>query len=262
MKKDRSAGVPPAMNGGQDVRPFMDSSPPFLGEGAFLNPFDEIEMREHRLPHWQQGEVLYFVTWRLADSLPREKLAQWADEKRAWLRGHPQPWDKAEAQEYHARFCDAIDHWLDAGEGSCLLQDPANRAIVDNALRHFDGQKVDLAAFVVMPNHVHILFRLRPGQKLEDVIHSWKSFTAKGLNRRLGRNGPLWQEDYWDRMIRNPRHLQACLGYIRDNPSKARLPDGAYTLFEGSARVGLVMNGGQDARPPVPPAVAGGQDVT
>jgi REP element-mobilizing transposase RayT len=256
-KEQRSADVssPTLKESGQDA--LAPLHPPFL------DLYSDIDIHEHRLPHWQQGDVFYFVTYRLADALPASKVAEWQEEKECWLRYHPEPWDAKTEAEYHRRFSSRIDDWLDAGHGSCLLRDLALARVVANAFHHFDGQRYDLDSFVVMLNHVHILFRLRSGEVLEKVIHSWKSFTAKAINRaqergRLARIRPdragsprslgqVWQEEYWDRMIRNERHLIAVRAYIARNPKS-----GIGFLWQRSADVSSATSkkSGQDARAP------------
>ena len=198
----------------------------------FLNPYAEIKMHENHLPHWQQGDALEFVTWRLVDSIPQAKLSEWMELRDTWMKHHPKPWDETAEQEYHKRFSRKLDEWLDEGYGACVLKDPENAAIVANALRHFDGDRYELDSFVVMPNHVHVLFRPAPDRPLEKVVQSWKGFIAREINRRLGAKGTLWQEDYWDRLIRNERHLFKCREYIRKNPEKAKLRENEYALFE------------------------------
>lgn len=83
-----------------------------------------------------------------------------------------------------------------------------------------------------MPNHVHCLTTLSVESRLEKVIQSWKGFSATSINKHLGRRGPLWQEDYFDRLIRDAEHFTNCARYIRRNPHKAGLKDGEFTLFE------------------------------
>ena len=88
---------------------------------------------------------------------------------------------------------------------------------------------------------------------LESVLHSWKSFTAKELKRLTGNPGPIWQEGYWDRMVRNERHLDACRRYIRENPAKARLRPDEFSMEPGRpARSGFgrarLRHGGAGAR--------------
>ena len=185
---------------------------------AFLNPFEEIAIHRHHLPHWQQAHVWQFVTWRLADALPRQTLEEWNDEKDRWLQLHPPPWEESTKLEHQDRFTRRTEQWLDAGHGACLLRLPAAAVIVARALRHFEGSRYELGAFVIMPNHVHVLFQPKPLHSVSRIVSSWKSFTAKEINRLLGRNGTLWQEDYWDRMIRDEEHWEACRQYILENP--------------------------------------------
>ena len=147
------------------------------------------------------------------------------------MSNHHEPWDKKTEAEYHDHFSRQIDKWLDQGSGSCVLKDPANAAIVANALQHFKGEWYDLASFVVMPNHVHVLFRILGAHTLPNILKSWKGFTARQINKRLGQSGALWQEDYWDRLIRSERHFHRVWRYIRENPQNAGLKSG-YILLE------------------------------
>jgi len=187
-----------------------------------LDPQKEIEKRRHHLPHWQQDSTWIFVTFRLGDSLPAAKLTRWREERAIWTRLHPEPWTERTENEYHERFSKSIDAWLDAGSGSCLLRDPANAKIVADALLHFHDERYELTSFVVMPNHVHILFSPNDGHPLASIVQSWKGFTARAINRRLDRKGPLWQEDYFDRLIRSIEHYHRTDRYIRENPKKLR----------------------------------------
>jgi REP element-mobilizing transposase RayT len=102
-----------------------------------------------------------------------------------------------------------------------LLAEPSIAKIVHDALLHFHGSRYELLAHVVMPNHVHVLFRLQEGHDLGKTIHSWKSFTAHKINKTLGREGPLWQEEYHDRIVRSEEHLHRLVDYIVENPKKA-----------------------------------------
>jgi REP element-mobilizing transposase RayT len=269
MSQEGSAGVPPATVSGQDARVPGAAATAMSQEGSagvspashaccgqdarapFFNPFAEIDISTHKLPHWNQADCYCFVTWRLDDAMPQEKLAEWEEEREAWLKAHPEPWDAATALAYHRCFSNRLDEWLDAGHGSCVLKQSEIRKIVADALAHFDGQRYELAGYVIMPNHIHVLLRLKAGHALADILHSWKSFTAKTINKALNRTGTLWQPEYWDRLIRNERHLAACLGYIRDNPVKACLADGMYTLWSAGVPPASQACCGQDARAPV-----------
>ena len=254
VSQEGSAGVSPASFAccGQDAH-----AP---ARAPFFNPIDEIDVSTHKLPHWNQADCYCFVTWRLDDAMPQEKLVEWEEERETWLKAHPAPWDAATEQEYHRRFSNRLDEWLDAGHGSCVLKRSDIRKIVADALAHFDGQRYELAGYVIMPNHVHVLLRLKAGHALADILHSWKSFTAKTINKALNRTGTLWQPEYWDRLIRNERHLAACLGYIRDNTVISHLVDGMYTLWSVGVPPASFTTCGQDARAPVATAAVVSQE--
>ena len=208
---------------------------------SYFDPYGEIDVTENRLPHWQQRNVFVFVTWRLGDSLPQVKLDQWKEEQGIWLKRHPRPWDARTARRYHKRFSRRIEDWLDQGSGSCILKDPVLARVVADALRHFDGERYELASFVVMPNHVHVLFRPLGSHQIPKIVKSWKWFTARQINRRAGNSGAFWQEDYWDRLIRDPLHFSWCVEYISENPTKAGLRDGQFLLFEKAVRTDILV---------------------
>jgi REP element-mobilizing transposase RayT len=198
----------------------------------FFNPCEDIRFTANRLPHWQQKGAVYFVTFRLADAVPRHLRTQWESERDAWLRVHPQPWSEEVQREYHNRFSGAIERWLDAGHGSCVLRRHDCAAVVAKALHHFDGDRIGQIAWAVMPNHVHTLFVLNSAWLLEDIILSWKGFTARRINSLIGGIGTVWQRDYFDRLARDARHLANCIRYIRRNPQRARLHEGEFVLYE------------------------------
>ena len=198
----------------------------------FFNPYEEIRFTQNLLPHWQQAGAVYFITFRLADALPARLLAQREDERTTWLRFHPKPWTLETEDEYHKRFSGAVERWLDAGHGSCLLRQIDCAKIIDDALRHFDGKRLALISSVVMPNHVHLLLVQNPEHPLEDLLRSWKTFSARAINEVRKRSGTLWQRSYFDRLVRDEKHFRNCLRYIRKNPEKAHLRNGKYILYE------------------------------
>ena len=97
--------------------------------------------------------------------------------------------------------------------------------------RHFDGDRYILHAWVIMPNHVHLLVSMAAGIRLEKVIASWKRFSANQIQQRRGTIGGIWQKDYFDRLIRNEGHFRNVVRYIRNNPVKGNLPVGEYQLY-------------------------------
>lgn len=195
---------------------------------SYFNPEEEVDKHLHNLPHWRQGDTWIFLTYRLADSLPDARLIAWQEERERWLAHHPEPWNEATEAEYHQRFATGIDQWLDQGHGSCLLKHPENSKIVSDAFQHFDGDRYRLGPYVVMPNHVHLLFQPLGDHQLPDLVHTWKRFTAREINKRENRSGALWQADYWDRLIRSETHLFWATRYIQKNPEK--LQPGTYRL--------------------------------
>ncbi len=205
---------------------------PGRDELHFFDPRAEIGFTANRLPHWQQEDAVYFVTFRLGDSVPHTLLTQWRGERERWLSQHPLPWAEAVEHEYHAQFTTAMERWLDAGHGACVLRQPECAGVVVEALRQFEGVRCGLIASVIMPNHVHALFTLRKGHPLKALLHSWKRFTARRINTRLGQTGSLWQRDYFDRLVRDAAHLARCVRYIRKNPEKAKLREGEFMLWE------------------------------
>jgi hypothetical protein len=89
----------------------------------FFDPRGDIEKTSHKLPHWQQGEVAIFVTFRLADSLPRELLDGWLRAREAFLAANPPPWDEITEACYHGPFSAKLDEHLAAAHGSCTLRE-------------------------------------------------------------------------------------------------------------------------------------------
>lgn len=197
----------------------------------FLNGEAPIEKTRRHLPHWQQDGKTYFVTFRLADSLPSSLLHDWKAERDHWLKDHPKPWAPETEAEYHRLFSGTIDRWLDQGMGSCLLKNPAHATTVTHAFHHFDADRYTLHTFVVMPNHVHLLLSLQESSILSSVIASWKRFTATAINQVEGKSGAFWMSDHFDRLIRDWDHFIAVARYIRNNPRKASLASNDCVLF-------------------------------
>ena len=198
-----------------------------------LDPHGEIQKHRPSLPHWEQPNATYFVTFRLADAVPQSILRRWKEEFDTWRKFHPEPWDTATKYEYRKRFQEDREQWLDQGHGECVLKRSDVAAIVVKALRRFDRDRYVLDAFVVMPNHVHVAVQLAKGQMLADTLHSWKSFSAKAINELLGRTGRLWQGESYDRIVRDWNELLRYRDYIARNPEKARLRKGEFALQAG-----------------------------
>ena len=184
---------------------------------TYFTPFLPVDIETRHLPHWQQDGTTYFVTFRLADSLPQTKLNRWKTEQRQWLKTHDEPYSEEEKNEYAARFSERINEWLDAGSGSCILADPQHAKVVEQALKHFDGERYELDSYVIMANHVHVVVTPKPNVELSEILHSWKSFSANELNKLTGGTGTIWQDESYDHIVRSPEQLRFYTEYIQKN---------------------------------------------
>ena len=123
-----------------------------------------------------------------------------------------------------------VERWLDEGMGNCWMNRPEVSRIVAESLHHLDGDQYELGCYVIMPNHVHAVIRpLQPATiPLEKILQSRKRRTSREINAFLARTGALWQEESFDRIIRDEEHLYHCIQYIGRNPDKAGLPPGEF----------------------------------
>jgi Rad3-related DNA helicase/REP element-mobilizing transposase RayT len=199
-----------------------------------FDPAAPIAKHGRNLPHWRQSGCTYFVTFRLADSIPQDAMDQWELERNKWIATHPEPHSESNRAEYHKLFTEQFHAWLDNGMGCCCLNNPAISKIVEDAIRHLDGERCQLFDFVIMPNHVHIIVRPINGFFLEEILHSWKSFTAHAINTALNRTGAVWQAESFDCIVRNAAHLEKIASYIKNNPVKARLKPDEFRIGTGT----------------------------
>lgn len=108
--------------------------------------------------------------------------------------------------------------------------------MIEDSLRRFDGVTYRLIAWVIMPNHLHLLLEPIKGAKLADIMQRLKSYTSHEANRMLGRRGHFWNKEYFDRYIRDGNHFAKALRYIEMNPVKAGLCERPEDWRFGSAR--------------------------
>jgi len=159
------------------------------------------------LPHFDAPNVTQIVTINLADAIPVTRRAEW--EPLLQL---------ADTSESRRR----LEAWLDRGFGRCWLRRAEVPAIVETELLAGHKHNYQLQAWVIMPNHVHLVVDVWQ-TPLSRLIKQWKGATAVACNRFLRRDGQFWQEDYWDTLIKNPKHLLQAIRYVENNPSKAKL---------------------------------------
>lgn len=182
---------------------------------------------------------MYFITSRLADSMPQEKLCEWQQQRDAWLSEHGladvsqlETLPEADRHEFHATFTAKWHDWLDRGHGECLLRRTELRKLLLNRLFALDGAGCELDAWVVMPNHLHALVTPQ-GRSLGEIVRFWKGGSAADINKHLSRKGSLWQAEPYDHIVRSEAQRDHYRRYIAGNPIKAGLPESDYACGQG-----------------------------
>ncbi len=191
-----------------------------------------VTVRRRTLPHWEQPGGVYFVTFRTLDSVPQSVIDDYQTYYDrlvdTYERLHPN--ERVDiAREVARLYCRIVDRELDKGAGACPFSEAPAANVVADAICHFDGDRYDLFAWCVMPNHVHAVLRCKPGHSLPKVLHSWKSFSATKLNRLRGTEGSLWQREYFDHLVRSQHDLVRFCSYVQANPAKAGLRNYPHT---------------------------------
>ena len=184
------------------------------------------------LPHFESSEATQHVTFHLADSLPQSVLLRLEGELKTL------PADQRDVERRKR-----VDAWIDAGHGSCILRKAGIADMVQDSLLAFDAARYRLVAWVVMPNHVHVLFQTIEGWTVAKIVASWKKFTARKICDDRGQSddgpsGSVWHREYWDRYIRDRGHFEQTIEYIHLNPVKAGLVDDARGWRWSSAYLG------------------------
>jgi REP element-mobilizing transposase RayT len=189
------------------------------------------------LPHIVKPGATYFVTFRLADSLPQSVLADLEAELRKLCsadipicQSHsshtssPSPSPLKPEPDLDRERRKQIESFLDRGTGACWLKDERIAAAACTALKFFDRERYELCEWDIMPNHVHVIVRPIHGWTLSAILQSWKLKIATDANKTLGKTGQrFWQPESFDRIIRDADEMLRIRRYIRRNPVKARL---------------------------------------
>ncbi len=197
-----------------------------------------------RLPHFQPDNATFFVTFRLAGSLPRNVLERFkAEQVEAKKRiaqlareGKTDLFKQARAEQ-ESRYFGRFDAWLDRStSGDRWLSNPRIAQAVYDAILIRDGHQYELICFTIMPNHVHMVFTLtdaqlkRPQNRrvsskyiLSPLLESLKRYTAGQANKILERTGQFWQHESYDHVVRDQKELRRIIRYVMNNPLKAGL---------------------------------------
>jgi REP element-mobilizing transposase RayT len=217
-------------------QPVVGTSCPDLTSLAHTIRPDWSKLQKHTstfLPHWRIPGATYAVTFRTKDSLPASAIKEYQQKREALLHRVEMVIKSAGSRdathdllplraELQSLVETIIEPALHAAEGPQPLSDSHIAEMVRNALKFFDGERYDLIAWSVMPNHVHALLTPREGHELEKIIQSWKTHTAKEANRILGLSGTFWQEEYYDHIVRDGEDLKHQVKYILKNPERGR----------------------------------------
>jgi len=202
----------------------LPAPPGFRG----LDPDLPIRIYYRHLPHWRQDGATYFVTFRLADSIPQEHLRGLKRWREIWERSHPEPRTERQWYELAREITRRTEAWLDEGYGECVFRDQHLAEEMSKSLLHFQDQRYTTFCFAVMPNHIHLAIKPLEGFELEEILDGSKGFVSRKVNAYLQRTGKLWEQESYDRIVRDEEHLYRVVQYIGRNPAKARLPRDAW----------------------------------
>ena len=172
------------------------------------------------LPHFDAPGVTQFVTWMLHDSFPVRRQPEWE----GMLK---EPDESLRRRKLEA--------WLDRGHGECWLRQPAVAAEIERILRTGDGNAYRLRAWVVMPNHIHLVVEVGDAP-LSKLLNLWKGRSARAANQLLVRRGHFWAREYFDTLVRDAAHLTRAIRYTENNPVKAGLAHEPGNWLWSSAR--------------------------
>jgi putative transposase len=160
--------------------------------------------RRGYLPHFDANTLVQHVVFRTAASLNSDTL-------------------DAATRQGHSEGRRIIDQALDASQNGTLFEQADLADIMQAGILHFDGDRYDLQAWCIMPNHVHVLLVTAPKVLLGQIVKTWKSQATREINACLKSSGPIFARDYFDRYIRNSLQMKRAIGYIEENPIKAGL---------------------------------------
>ena len=215
----------------------------------------EGNFRRRHLPHWDVEGRPFFVTACLAGRIPASGLSRILKHRNE-LNQRPRPQQYSFEEWEHAKhklLFKFVDDLLDRQPAVRHLEDPRQAQIVFDAFLHFSDERYALLAFVVMPSHIHWLFRPDESWSLEAlrkqpntrhrrtpreiIVHSVQSYTATMCNRIRGGAGSYWQSETFDHWARDDEEMMRIIDYIESNPLKAGLVTRAEDWPWSSARV-------------------------
>ncbi len=170
-------------------------------------------LHKRNLPHLYFNDGMYFITYRLKNSIPQTLLKI--------IHSDLKNLDNTK----YERIIKKYDSVLDSGEyGKQYLAEKDIADVCKNTLHYPDGKDYNLICYTIMPNHIHLVFELLSGNKgISKIMQSIKRISARKSNLFLQREGSFWQDESFDRWIRNEKELYFTIKYVLENPVKAGL---------------------------------------
>ena len=201
---------------------------------------------KRNLPHYQPDNAIYFITFRLAFSLPKSVILSLKEEYDHFIKSTKLIKNISERnnllykkrKQYFGKF----DKLLDGSNSGVLwLKNNDVAKIVYDSIMFRDKKEYDLHCFCIMPNHVHMVFEIGDenvgriadstprngvsGYRVTKILQDMKKYAAKESNKILNRSGQFWHNESYDHVIRNSIEFGNIVNYVIQNPVKAGLVD-------------------------------------
>lgn len=176
----------------------------------------EKHFHRRNLPHLYFSEGIYFITFRLADSIPSSKILEI---KTAFEN------EELKDDESFKRLLKKYDDLLDSGlYGNKHLANPKVAEICKHTLHYPDKKEYNLICYCIIPNHIHLVFELlNKNRGVSKIMQSIKRISARKSNLVLNRTGKFWQDESYDRLVRDDKELYFIIKYVLMNPVNAGL---------------------------------------
>jgi putative transposase len=194
---------------------------------GIMNDKKPEELYYRRLPHVQPESGLVFITFRLNQDLPKEIKQELDEYKKKLLSQNTR--GKYRQNKIRKLIFGFYDNQISTYASSDdFLSDPEIAKMIFDLIKEFDGVFYKLYCFTIMPNHVHLLFRIlmRHDDKPHEmafIIKKLKAISARNANKILNREGKFWFREYYDYSVRTEKELVRIIEYISQNPVKAGL---------------------------------------
>ena len=218
-----------------------------LNEGQLFDPSSDFDQWDRTRPHRHQPLAVCFLTMRLNDSIPKSVVQSWHRQRLEYLARHGvdcsgdwkvglQSMTPEQLEAFNKHFSRQRESILDNCLGQCQLANPEAAEEVTKSLLNFHGDRYWMGDFVIMPNHVHCLVAFKSVEIAKTQPGGWMRYSARKINKLLGRDGSLWFPEPFDHLVRSNIQLEYLRKYIRENPEKAGLVEGRFVYRASGGR--------------------------